>query len=171
MENLKKILIFALGIVMAFGLTPAFAASPSGTNTVTTNVGQSVSLVVSGNAIFGSSGIPLQADDAVSGAQPINIASTSNVPINVSVSATDFGVDNGTGNMPISALQWTNSTPSTPTVPMTTSGTPATALTNMGVPTPNGVNPSQNVNLDMQVPFGTLANAYNTVVTWTATPT
>ena len=151
---------------MAFGLTPAFAASPSGTNTVTTNVGQSVSLVVSGNAIFGSSGSPLQADDVASGVQPINISSTSNVPIDVAVSALAF--DSNGGNMPLSALQWTNATGSAAT-PMTTSGT--TAVGNMGVPTPNGVNPSQNVNLDMQVPFGTLANAYNTVVTWTATPT
>ena len=153
---------------MAFGLTPAFAASPSGTNTVTTYVGQSVSLVVSGYAVFGSSGSPLQADDAVSGAQPINISSTSNVPIDVAVSADAFSSTNDTGNMPLSALQWTYATGSAAT-PMTTSGT--TAVGNMGVPTPNGVNPSQNVNFDMQVPFGTLANNYTTTVTWTGTPT
>ena len=162
MENLKKILIFALGIVMAFGLTPAFAASPSGTNGVTVGVSPSVSIVVSNNADFGS----LAANNILSDAQPINIASTSNVPIDVAVSALAF--DSNGGNMPLSALQWTNATGSAAT-PMTTSGT--TAVGNMGVPTPNGVNPSQNVNLDMQVPFGTLANAYNTVVTWTATPT
>jgi len=152
MENLKKILIFALGIVMAFGLTPAFAASPSGTNGVTVGVSPSVSIVVSNNADFGS----LAANNILSDAQPINIASTSNVPIVVNVKAADWTSIGG--NMPLSALLWG-------TTPMTTNN--AVAIANMTAPTPTTTS-AQDVNLKMKVPFGSLPGAYNTTVTWTA---
>jgi hypothetical protein len=164
MENLKKILIFALGIVMAFGLTPAFAASPSGTNGVTVGVSPSVSIDVIDSAAFGS----LAADNIASNAQPITINSTSNEPINVGVSAATW-TSNDTGNMPLSALQWSN--PVTDTqgtvvgAPMTTSLAPA--INRMSAPTPT-TNSSQIMNLNMQVPFGSSSGSYNTTVTWTA---
>jgi len=170
MENLKKILIFALGIVMAFGLTPAFATDPStsGTNGVTVGVTPSVSIVVSNDAAFGD----LAANDIATDAQPINIASTSNVPIDVGVSAPAWTSTNGTGNMPLSALQWSNPVVSTQLSAATSSmtSTSESAISAMAPPTPTTTS-SQIMNLNMQVPFGSLANAYNTVVTWTATPT
>jgi hypothetical protein len=166
MENLKKILIFALGIVMALGVTPAFAASDNGNTAVTVGVAQSVSILVSGTAAW----TDLQANELQStDVNPIKINSTSNCPINVGVDAlvwTSTG-----GNMPLSALQYGNATTQTP---MTTGSQNAITNLTAGTTFDNngaGVGSAQNVNLYMTVPFGTLATPYGTTVTWTATPT
>jgi hypothetical protein len=161
MENLKKVLIFALGIVMALGVTPAFATGPTtGTNGVTVGVTPSVSLLVTGNAAFPS----LAADNILQTAQPININSTSNVAIDVGVQALNWTSTNG--NMPLSALVF-----GTSNTQMTNNE--QNAITNLAAGNTfnsngNGTGNAQDVNLNMQVPFGTLANNYSTTVTWTA---
>ena len=155
---------------MAFGLTPAFATDPNTASTgVQATVGPSVSLTATGSPSFGS----LLADNIASDSQSVSIASTSNVPIDVGVQAGAFS-STGTGNMPISALQWSNPVTESAAVGLTSDS--VNAITGMAVPTPAGDgNPgtpvAQNINLNMKVPFGTLANTYNNIVTWTATPT
>jgi hypothetical protein len=166
MENLKKILIFALGIVMAFGLTPAFAtdpSSPTGTNNVTVGVTDSVSILVNTPTVaFGD----LAADNIATAATPVTIASTSNVPIDVGVSAAPW---TGPGNMPLSALQWGSAgTLGTAGTAMTSELASGKAITSLAAPMPNAAPTTQNVNLNMQVPFGSLSGAYSTIVTWTA---
>jgi hypothetical protein len=165
MENLKKVLIFALGIVMALGVTPAFAASGTGTNTVNVGVLSSVSILVTGSAAW--TGLTADAIQSTT-PQPININSTSNVPINVDVKAAAFTSDPTGGNMPLSALGFGSST--TPTQ-MTIND--QSAITDLAAGTTFntggvGQGNAQDVNLYMTVPFGTLANAYSTTVTWTA---
>jgi hypothetical protein len=115
------------------------------------NVNDSVSIVVTGNANFGS----LAADNILSSPQPINIKSTSNVPVNIDVKALDWTSTNG--NMPLSALQFGNSI--TPTQ-MTTDD--QNAISNLE---PSS---AQDVNLYIQVPFGSLPKNYSTTITWTA---
>jgi hypothetical protein len=115
------------------------------------NVNDSVSIVVTGNATFGS----LAADNILSSPQPINIKSTSTVPVNIDVKALDWTSTNG--NMPLSALQFGNSI--TPTQ-MTTDD--QNAISNLE---PSS---AQDVNLYIQVPFGSLPKDYSTTITWTA---
>jgi hypothetical protein len=115
------------------------------------NVNDSVSIVVTGNATFGS----LAADNILSTPQPINIKSTSTVPVNIDVKALDWTSTNG--NMPLSALQFGNSI--TPTQ-MTTDD--QNAISNLE---PSS---AQDVNLYIQVPFGSLPKDYSTTITWTA---
>ena len=149
----KRILIFALAIIMSVGVTPAFAAG-SGTNTANVTVSPAVSILVTGNAAFGS----LAANNIESGAQPININSTSNVPINVDVSALNWNSASGTGNMPLTALKFGSNTPMSSEDQQTL---------NLAAGDP-GQGDAQVVNTYMQVPFGSLADYYNTTVTWTA---
>ena len=113
------------------------------------NVNDSVSIVVTGNATFGT----LAADNILSSPQPINIKSTSTVPVNIDVKALDWTSTNG--NMPLSALQFGNSHTA-----MTTDD--QNAITNLE---PNS---AQDVNLYIQIPFGSLPKNYSTTITWTA---
>jgi hypothetical protein len=115
------------------------------------NLNESVSIVVTGNATFGS----VAADNILSNPQPINIKSTSNVPVNIDVKALDWTSTNG--NMPLSALKFGNTITQTP------------ITTNDQNVIPNlEPNSAQDVNLYMQVPFGSLPENYSTIVTWTA---
>jgi len=161
MENLKKILVFVFGIAMVLGVTPAFAASPSGTTDVTVGVDSSVSILVTGAAAW--TGLQANAIQDLTN-KPININSTSNVPIAVGVDALVWD----SANMPLSALQFGNSTTQTP---MTTGSQNAIANLTAGTTFTNGIGDgnAQDVNLYMTVPFGTLAKSYSTTVTWTAT--
>ena len=153
MKSLKKILIFVFGLTMVLGVTPAFADS-AGTNNANVTVGEAVSILVTGNADFGV----LTANNMKSGAQSININSTSNVPVNVNVKASNW---NDTG-MPISAMQFGTNTPITTDDQL--------AITNLAVGEA-GLGSGQNVNMYMQVPFGSLAKSYQSTVTWTASKT
>ena len=153
MENSKKLLALLLGIVMVFGVTPAFAAG-SGTNDATVTVTDAVSIVVSGNAAFGS----LTADNQRSTNKSINITSTSNVPIDVAVKATAWATG---GNLPLSALQFSGSY-----TPMTISD--QSAITNMAPPNPGDYGTEEWVPLYIQIPFGSTAQEYSSTVTWTA---
>jgi hypothetical protein len=155
MEFDKRMLVITLAVVMSIGIGPAFAdPSATGTNTATVTVTDAVSIIVTNNAAFGS----LAANNIQSSAEPININSTSNVPIDVAVKAVNW--DSTSGNMPLSALQFGTNTP------MTTSD--QSALTNIAPGNP-GQGTSNDVNLFMQVPFGSKSQAYNTTVIWTAT--
>jgi uncharacterized membrane protein len=113
------------------------------------NLNDSVSIVVTGNATF----VSVAADNILSNPQPINIKSTSNVPVNIDVKALDWTSTNG--NMPLSALQFGNSHTA-----MTTDD--QNAITNLE---PNS---AQDVNLYIQIPFGSLPKNYSTTITWTA---
>jgi hypothetical protein len=119
------------------------------TTTVWANGNDSVSILVSGNADFGT----LAADNILSDPQSIKIDSTSNVTIKVYVKAPGWTSDGG--NMPLSALKF---------------GASHMAITtdNQLAITKLETNSSQNVNLYMQIPFGSLPNDYSTTVTWTA---
>lgn len=150
MESLKKILIFVFGLTMVLGATPIFAAE-AGTNNANVTVGEAVSILVSGNANFGV----LTANNIQSGAQTININSTSNVPVDVNVKAVNW---NDTG-MPLSAMQFGTNTP--------ISNDDQVAITNLAAGGP-GLGSAQDVNMYMQVPFGSLAKSYQSTVTWTA---
>lgn len=148
-------LFITLAVAMSMCVSPAFAdPSATGTNTVNVTVTDAVSIIVSNNAAFGN----LAANNIKSSAQPININSTSNVPIDVAVSALNW--QSTDGNMPLSALQFGTNTP------MKTTG--QSALTNIAPGAP-GQGTSDDVNLFMQVPFGSKSQAYNTTVTWLAT--
>lgn len=126
-------------------------SSTSNMNNFTLNdLNESVSIMVTGNANFGN----LVADNILSSPQPINIKSTSNVPVNIDVKAVDWSSDGG--NMPLSALKFGNSH-----MDMTTDD--QTAITNLES------NSTQNVNLYMKIPFGSLSKSYSTTITWTAT--
>jgi hypothetical protein len=113
------------------------------------NVNDSVSIVVTGNATFGT----LAADNILSSPQPINIKSTSNVPVNIDVKALNWTSTNG--NMPLSSLKFASSHRA-----MTTDD--QNAITNLE---PSS---AQDVNLYIQVPFGSLPKSYSTTITWTA---
>lgn len=153
MEKSKQMLAILLGLAMIMGVTPVFAAD-SGTNTADVTVTDAISIIVTGNAAFGS----LSADNIRSSAQPIKINSTSNVAVDVNVKALDW--TSSGGNMPLTALQWGGSY-----TPMTTSDVEAIDNLLPGAPSAGS---AQDVNLYMQVPFGSLSKAYNTTVTWTA---
>jgi hypothetical protein len=139
------------GIVALILISLTTIAGANINNSSKDNVTVSVSIVVTGNATFGS----VAADNILSNPQPINIKSTSNVPVNIDVKALDWTSTNG--NMPLSALKFSNTITQTP---MTTDD--QNAITNLE---PNS---AQDVNLYMQVPFGSLPENYSTTVTWTA---
>jgi len=113
------------------------------------NVNDSVSIVVTGNATFGS----LAADNILSSPQPINIKSTSNVPVNIDVKALDW--TSTSGNMQLSTLKF---------------GSSHTEMTTDDQNAITSLEPSsaQDVNLYIQVPFGSLPKDYSTTITWTA---
>ena len=113
------------------------------------NLNDSVSIVVMGNATF----VSVAADNILSSPQPINIKSTSNVPVNIDVKALDWTSTNG--NMLLSSLKFGNSHTA-----MTTDY--QNAITNLE---PNS---AQDVNLYIQIPFGSLPKNYSTTITWTA---
>lgn len=119
------------------------------TTTVWANGNDSVSIVVSGDANFGT----LAANNILSNPQQIKIDSTSNVTIKVYIKALDW-VSND-GNMPLSALKFGDSHK-------------AITTDNQLAITQLAPNDSQNVNLYMQIPFGSLPDYYSTTVTWTA---
>ena len=113
------------------------------------NLNDSVSIVVTGNANF----VSVVADNILSSPQPINIKSTSNVPVNIDVKALDWTSTNG--NMLLSSLKFGNSHTA-----MTTDD--QNAISNLE---PNS---AQDVNLYIQIPFGSLPKNYSTTITWTA---
>jgi hypothetical protein len=154
MEN-TKILALLLGLAMVMGVTPVFAAD-SGTTPVSVTLGDAVSIIVTGSGEFTG----VSADNVLSDAMPIKINSTSNVAVDVSTQAPTWDKV-GSGNMPLSALKWGGSQTA-----MTSS--PVKAIDNLAAGLP-GEGSAQNVNLYLQVPFGSTNDVYNTTVTWIAT--
>lgn len=155
----KRLLIVAIAIVMAIGVTPTFAAEQTtGDSGASVDVQNTIYILVAGDVSW----TDLFADNIPTDAQQTTVTSKSNIPINVTVIGTEFGT---TGNyLPMSALQFKNSTSEYATM---SSSSAKQALGDVAVPAVGGQT-DKSMDLRVQVPYGVSADTYTSTLTWTA---
>jgi hypothetical protein len=156
----SRLFILSLAMIITIGLTPAFATDPStscGTNAVTVCVPSTVAISVTSNANWDNPVV----DDLFATHQSPVVASESNIPVSISVSAANWNTLSGV-NMPLCTFVFANT--NTPI-----RNNQKIAIDSLAAPVPGENIKIENLTLNMQVPIGSTNDTYNTTVIWTTT--